>query len=152
MSWPGKYFTLGELTRSEKARARRIANTPTPEAMANLRRLVRHLDKMREIVGKPLFINSGYRNPTVNRLVGGASRSRHLVGDAVDISLEGHDRKALVKAAIEAGFTGIGLGGSFLHVDLGLRRAWPYKPKDSARWVPAFGRDPVSAVKELLRP
>ena len=39
--------------------------------------------------GRPITINSWYRDPVTNRRVGGASRSRHLVGDAVDFVAPG---------------------------------------------------------------
>jgi uncharacterized protein YcbK (DUF882 family) len=36
-----------------------------------------------------MMITSWYRPPEVNRAVGGASRSRHLVGDAIDFVVSG---------------------------------------------------------------
>ena len=38
---------------------------------------------------EPIFINSGYRSPEVNRLAGGATNSNHLTGCAVDIRCAG---------------------------------------------------------------
>lgn len=82
-----KYFTFFELEYSEKAVKRGIKNKPTPQAEENLRLLVeRLLDPLRERYGKPITINSGYRNAEVNRLVGGVSGSQHLTGCAADIS------------------------------------------------------------------
>lgn len=57
-----KYFTIEELTRSYTARRCRIDNTPTPESIANMRRLVETvLDPARERLGKAIYVNSGYR-------------------------------------------------------------------------------------------
>ena len=42
------------------------------------------LEPAREAVG-PILINSGFRNPRVNALVGGVNGSRHLLGQAADI-------------------------------------------------------------------
>ena len=158
--WPGKYFTKAELTHSNTARQRGVSNRfmaaprlrlTAAQVEENFYNAVPKLDKFRELMGVPLKVNSGYRNPNVNALVNGASMSFHTAGSGFDISTVGHDRKKLVKMAIAAGFTGIGLGANFIHVDTGPRRVWPY-PKGTQNWVPAFGRDPVSAVKNLLRP
>ena len=42
------------------------------------------LEPARQIVG-PIIINSGFRNETVNRRVGGVKNSQHLLGQAADI-------------------------------------------------------------------
>lgn len=52
------------------------------------RELVAGLEKLRAIKGRPLEIISGYRDPAHNALVGGATGSRHLVGEAADIPSE----------------------------------------------------------------
>ena len=44
------------------------------------------LDPLREWYGKPIAVNSGYRCPQLNRLVGGAASSQHLKGEAADIT------------------------------------------------------------------
>ena len=47
--------------------------------------VVESLQAIREASGGPIFINSGYRNVSYNESVGGATWSRHLYGDAVDM-------------------------------------------------------------------
>jgi len=49
------------------------------------RELVRDLEAYRARIGRGVRIVSGYRCPSHNKAVGGASRSRHLYGDAADI-------------------------------------------------------------------
>ena len=44
-----------------------------------------HLDKLRDRFGKPIYINSGYRNPITNSRVRGAKNSRHMRCLAADI-------------------------------------------------------------------
>lgn len=82
-----KYFTIEELTRSDTATAKGIDNTPTPEIKANLERLVdKVLDGLREIYGKPITVNSGYRCPELNKAVGGSKTSDHVKGFAADLT------------------------------------------------------------------
>ena len=81
-----KYFTLKELTRSTTATAKGIDNTPTPEVEKNLTLLVDNvLDKLREIYGKPITVNSGYRCPELNKAVGGSATSDHCFDEKTEI-------------------------------------------------------------------
>lgn len=82
-----KYFTIDELTRSSEAKRRGIDNTPSQSAAANLKALVENiLDPLREMWGKPIKVNSGYRCPKLNAAVGGSSQSSHMSGCAADIT------------------------------------------------------------------
>lgn len=76
-----KYFKLRELYVTRQP----YNNTPPAEALAKLRAVVdKVLDPLREALGKPVLITSGYRSPEVNRAVGGSKTSQHLLGEAVD--------------------------------------------------------------------
>lgn len=82
-----KYFTIDELARSSEAKRRGIDNTPPQSATANLKALVENiLDPLREMWGKPIKVNSGYRCPKLNAAVGGSSQSSHMSGCAADIT------------------------------------------------------------------
>jgi uncharacterized protein YcbK (DUF882 family) len=82
-----KYFTIKELTKSSTAEAKGIDNTPTPEVERNLTALVENvLDGVREIYGKPITVNSGYRCTELNKAVGGSATSDHVKGMAVDLT------------------------------------------------------------------
>ena len=84
----GKYFTVEELCVSAVARSRGIDNAPPPQAVAALHDLIGHLlDPLREAWGGPVVVNSGYRSPALNAAVGGAPRSRHMYGEAADITV-----------------------------------------------------------------
>ena len=76
------------------------------------------LDLARGIAGVPFRINSGMRSYDWNRRVGGSENSSHLTGWAADISATSSNRRFLiVKALMEVGFTRIGIGDTFVHVD-----------------------------------
>lgn len=81
-----KYFTINELTKSATAARRGINNTPDATAKKNLELLVENiLDPLREAWGAPIIVSSGYRCPKLNRAVGGAKASQHMLGQAADI-------------------------------------------------------------------
>lgn len=81
-----KNFTLEELIHSSTADARGINNYPDYQSIQNLKKLCTDiLQPIRDKYGKPIYINSGYRNPQLNRLVGGSQSSQHCKGQAADI-------------------------------------------------------------------
>lgn len=82
-----KYFTIKELTESATATIKELDNTPTEQVEKNLTILVEKiLDPLREMYGKPIIVNSGYRSPEVNVAVNGSKTSQHVLGEAVDIT------------------------------------------------------------------
>ena len=81
------YFTLSELLRSDTAAARSIDNAPSHDVIRRLNALMDEcLDPVRELWGKPIGVNSGYRSPALNAAVGGAAASQHMKGEAADIT------------------------------------------------------------------
>lgn len=84
-------FTVGEALISRTADERGISNVPV--SFSHLRNLIWTAGKMQEIRGyldhNPVRVTSWYRNPEVNRLVGGTSTSSHLTGLAVDFDCAG---------------------------------------------------------------
>lgn len=84
-------------------------------------RLVSALDQLRAGWGMPLRVNSGFRTPTRNAVVGGAPNSAHLRGLAADIKMS--SLVECIKFAVFAaqhGFKRIGVDmkGTFVHVDV----------------------------------
>ena len=76
-------FTLAELTATSHPR---LQDTPTLAVIQNLQRLcVLVLQPLRDFLGEPVYINSGYRSKRLNARVGGVLNSRHLLGKAADI-------------------------------------------------------------------
>lgn len=80
---PDGNFTWAEAT---KGGTRMPPNQATVDAMIRIARLAQ---RARDRVGRPFIVTSWYRPPHINRAVGGARYSRHLVGDAVDFVCEG---------------------------------------------------------------
>ena len=86
----GKYFTIEELSRSSKAKAKNIKNEPNDVQKANMENFIKLiLDPIREKWGHAIRTNSGYRSAELNKIVGGVSNSHHrYLNDycAVDIT------------------------------------------------------------------
>lgn len=80
------HFELKEFTESATARRHGIANEPPFEAVENLKALcVFTLEPLREALGLPLIITSGYRSKAVNDLITHhSSTSQHMKGQAAD--------------------------------------------------------------------
>ena len=74
-------------------------------ARENIEALVQAvLDPARERLGKPIYVNSGYRCPKHNVAVGGVPNSQHMRGEAADIRLaEIADNAEIVSAIKENG-------------------------------------------------
>ena len=84
------------------------------------RRFLSMLDHAREIYGRPMRINSGYRTIYHNQEIGGKSNSSHLQGIAADVHCNNsRDRHDMVQAFLKAGFSRIGIADTFLHIDSG---------------------------------
>ena len=80
------HFTLAEMCESQTAQEHGIANIPSPEAVANLRRLCEGtLEPLREAIGLPIIITSGFRTKALNdKLAHASSTSQHMRGEAAD--------------------------------------------------------------------
>lgn len=102
--------------------------------------LVSVLQKIRDHFGKPLTINSAYRNASYNKKVGGVSNSQHTKGTASDIVVSGILPEEVAKYAeyLLGNKGGIGLYRSFVHVDTRAKRArWTNFGKEKS--VSGFG-------------
>lgn len=83
-------FTLDEFTRSDTASRLGIINEPGDKELAALRVLVsRTIQPLRDKLGVPIHVNSGYRCPELNKAVGGVPTSQHQKGEAADLSIDG---------------------------------------------------------------
>jgi uncharacterized protein YcbK (DUF882 family) len=100
---------------------------------------VRLLDLLHALNGElltsePYHVISGYRSPHTNTMLQGhggaqsgvATRSLHMVGQAIDIRVPGVPLKELHKAAASLKRGGVGMypAPDFVHVDVGRVRYW----------------------------
>lgn len=93
------HFTLEEMTYSRNAVIARIDNKPQRQHIEAMTLLcVKVLEPLRELVGKPVIVTSGYRNNAVNRLAGGSLSSQHKRGEAADIKVKGVNTQVLFEA------------------------------------------------------
>lgn len=84
-----EHFDLVELTRSATATRLGLMNVPPQTAVGNLRNLCQKvLEPLRQHLGKPIIVTSGYRSKELNKAVGGVENSQHLVGEAADLRIE----------------------------------------------------------------
>ena len=121
----GDMYLLNDLNVSEHFKISEFkCNDGSQEIMLEYE-LVKLLQKLRWVVGKPIKINSGYRTKTYNHKVGGSPRSQHLLGRAADIVVEGYTPSQIAELADQLGFDGIGIYDTFCHVDVrGYKARW----------------------------
>ncbi|KAA8879673.1 DUF882 domain-containing protein [Nocardia colli] len=120
-------FTVGELVSSGGRPADRARISPA---------LVRCLQAIRDKVGRPVKISSGYRswanNVAVYRARGQQpTLSRHCSGQAADITIAGLTGLQIAELAIDAcgNDIALGVGGNFAHIDVrGRPDTWTYLP------------------------
>ncbi|ADE57224.1 YcbK family protein [Aminobacterium colombiense] len=93
-------------------------------------KLLSLLEKIRSLVGTPIFINSGYRCPTHNKRIGGVPNSWHTQGVAADIRQAKYSNNVFHSKVLRAykdgklsELGGLGLYNGRIHVDV-------HKPKD----------------------
>lgn len=93
------------------------------------KKLLTNLQTLRDALARPLVITSGFRCEKHNREIEGASRSRHLTGQAVDIALSKvptSEKRKYLETAMTL-FNGIGIGTNLLHVDVRQTKTfWTY--------------------------
>lgn len=101
------------------------------ELMPNLRELAKNLQVLRDDIGEPIHVNSGYRTPAYNKKVGGKPASYHPKAMASDITAKSFTPKRLaarIEKLIASGKMkqgGIGIYPGFTHYDVrGTKARW----------------------------
>jgi len=79
------------------------------------------LQQLRDELGEPIRITSGYRDPRHSIEASKSAPGVHTRGLACDIACDGQQAYRILQIALKVGFTGIGVsqkGGSrFIHLD-----------------------------------
>jgi len=76
------------------------------------------LDKARELADVPFSLTSAYRCPIYNKTIGAEPTSSHVKGCAVDIKVTNSNKAfKILKSLLDVGFTRVGIGPGFIHVD-----------------------------------
>lgn len=115
-------FKLGEF------KCRDGTNVPE-EYMGNVQLLAENLQVLRDYIGRPIKIISGYRSPDYNKKIGGARRSQHMTAKAADIKVDGMEPwivKKIIEHLIHEGHMmkgGVGIYETFVHYDVRGRNA-----------------------------
>ena len=91
------------------------------------------MEEVAKEYGQTLVITSAYRSAAYNASVGGAKKSQHQLGNAVDVRMTNTsvaDRQRFLRIAASKGIQGFGCyfpassGGNFIHCDIGGKRQW----------------------------
>ena len=97
----------------------------------NVKLLAKNLQVLRDSIGLPIKVNSGYRSPSHNSAIGGVSNSQHLLGNAADIKVIGmrpSEVLSTIQNLIDEGKMtegGLGSYSSFTHYDIrGTKSRW----------------------------
>ncbi len=97
-------FTITELCKSETALKAGINNTPPMGVADNLMLLIVNvLQPIRDKLGKPIIVTSGYRCSRLNDMVAGVKKSQHLTGQAADIQVKGMTASQLAAFILNSG-------------------------------------------------
>ena len=95
-------FKYWEFVASEKAMEYGIKNIPNEQEWQNIEFVVKTiLQPLRDRLGIPLTVNSGFRNNELNIKAGGSATSFHRLGCAVDVDTHEIPLVKLLEAAHE---------------------------------------------------
>jgi uncharacterized protein YcbK (DUF882 family) len=103
----------------------------TPEVFDNIKELAKNMQVLRNHIGKPIQITSGYRSPKHNKKIGGAKASKHILGQACDFKVSGVTPAEVIKSIevlIMSGKMkegGVGIYPTWVHYDIrGTKSRW----------------------------
>lgn len=120
-----KNFSYSEFTDSKTAVKHKIDNNiKHAHVRNNIKELVYHvLQPLRDHLGVPININSGYRCLKLNELVGGQPTSQHVMGQASDFTVEDYEPIEIARLIVELKlpYDQLGVYDSFIHVSYSSR-------------------------------
>lgn len=123
-----EHFTLDEATTSDTAARKGINNSPPQAILDVMKRTATRMEKVRSVLfNESIHVNSWYRCPELNSLLGSSSTSQHPKGEAVDFTCSGYGNpleicKAIIKQADLVRFDQLILEHTWIHI------SWKYDP------------------------
>ena len=136
-------FTLAEMVATSH---KKLQDAPSLEVIQNLQHLCIHvLQPLRDAIGRPVYVTSGYRSAKLNARVGGVKNSYHLRGLAADIHVDNEEHAKVLFDILKQN----------KYVDMVLMEA-PPRPALRREWgfAPLCGAaaTPVAALKTPVAP
>lgn len=83
------HFKFSELAGTSHEKYRLLNLDEAQKQMGKMYMLAGFAERVREIIGKPVIITSGYRCPELNKAIGGALTSQHIFCEAIDFVVKG---------------------------------------------------------------
>lgn len=142
-------FSLVEFTRSAKAQALGIDNTPPTKALENLKKTAAMLERIRSSFdgGRgltfPIVVTSGYRSPELNKAIGSVSTSDHIQGMAADWISPSFGKPFQICKFLAPKIDLLGIGQLIYEA---VRR----KDGSLSEWIHASTRVPSSAANRVI--
>lgn len=123
------HFTLEELAHTDQAKYKTINLEEAKKIIGKMYMLAGFAERIREIIGKPVTINSGYRCPALNKAVGGVSSSQHVLAEALDIKVSGKTAAELLQIIVVSDLKYDQViwekpkcGAAWLHISIGSKK------------------------------
>lgn len=118
------HFSVAEFVSSATAARLGIDNSMDSKAFGNAKDLCYYvLERLRSVVNKPVIVSSGYRCSELNKAIGGATTSQHLLGQAADIKVEGYSIDELFDACCDLPiFDQVIHEGTWVHISYNFPR------------------------------
>jgi zinc D-Ala-D-Ala carboxypeptidase len=88
-TYKARHFKFSELSDSDIAERHGLDNTIPPFLMDRAFVVLEKMDMIRDLIGQPIHITSGYRSPLVNKEAGSGATSDHRKMLAVDFKVKG---------------------------------------------------------------
>lgn len=118
------YFRGEELLSRTKRRGPKVI-TPPRHLWANIIPTLHAADLIRSKLKLPIKVNSAYRTPAYNEMLGNGADSQHVAFRALDMTCD--DLPALIEVTLETlnalaargTSTGVGVYPTFVHIDVG---------------------------------
>jgi putative chitinase len=138
-----KYFSDKEFTFSQTAIDKGIKNEVPVYLKMQMLFTLAGMDRIREALGKPIKINSGYRCQALNEAVGGSPKSQHMVAEAVDFTCPayGNPKDIGLFLSQKMGWLGIDqiiMEGTWVHVSFTLTPRYEVLTRKGTEYVPGI--------------